>query len=93
MTIQERIHLSDDISSARAALEKARYMHQEIADRFFSLDPATSEGAFRLHYTFPRYAAFFDILGDLLANMAAILPTSQWIDSLQAIAAKEVERA
>lgn len=84
MTASERMSLSDDLGSAALALEKARFIQQEIQSNFFDLKETTDEGAFAIRYSFHRYAVFCDMLGDVLASLAAILPSSEWVDDLTA---------
>lgn len=84
MTVSERMSLSDDLGSAALALEKALLIWQEIKEHFFDLNEKTDEGAFAIRYNFHRYAVFTDLLGDLLADISAILPSSAYVDDLKA---------
>ena len=49
----------------------------------FDLNPNTSDGRASIHYDFRKRAAYISILADLLCNMAAHLPSTQWIDGLK----------
>lgn len=84
MTAIEKMSLSDDLGSAALALEKALLIWQEIKEHFFDLNEKTDEGAFAIRYNFHRYAVFADLLGDLLTDIAAILPSSAYVDDLKA---------
>ncbi len=82
MTAEQRTDLSDDISVVTKALEKAKYIWADIDERFFAKDPSTKEGCYEIMYSFARCAAFSDILGDLLNEIGANLPSEKWIDNL-----------
>lgn len=84
MTASERMSLSDDLGAAALALEKAMLVWQEIKEHFFDLNEKTDEGAYAIRYNFHRYAVFADLLGDLLADISAILPSSDYVDDLEA---------
>lgn len=84
MTVSERMSLSDDLGAAALVLEKALLIWQEIKEHFFDLNEKTDEGAFAIRYNFHRYAVFAGLLGDLLADISAILPSSDYVDDLEA---------
>lgn len=60
------------------------FIWQEIKEHFFDLNEKTDEGAYAIRYNFHRYAVFADLLGDLLADISAILPSSDYVDDLEA---------
>lgn len=78
MTREEKMQLADEAQVLRIAIEKARFIHSEIQDGFFSIDPNAEEGTFKIVYSFPRYAAFCDILGDLLNELNSNIPSAEW---------------
>ena len=84
MTASERMSLSDDLATAALTLERAMLIWQEIKELFFDLNEKTDEGAFAIRYNFHRYAVFADLLGDLLADISAIMPSSAYVDDLEA---------
>lgn len=83
MTASTKMALSDDLCSAAIALEKATLIWQEIKENFFALNEKTDEGSFAICYNFHRYGVFNDILGDLLNDIAAILPSSAYVADLK----------
>lgn len=82
MTATERMELSDTIGTVWIELEKARFILSDIED-FFDLSPNTSDGLAAIRYDFPKRAAYISILADLLCNITAHLPSTQWIDGLK----------
>lgn len=84
MTVSERLDLIDSIGEVEDLIEKARYLHEEVEFRFFSKDPTKIEDLREICYDFKRYAAFHDLLGNLLNDIAAHLPATDWIETLKA---------
>ena len=83
MTASERLTLIDSIGEIECFIEKARYLHDEIANRFFTKDPTQQAGVLAICYDFKRYAAFHDMLGDLLSDVVAHLPATYWLEALK----------
>ena len=84
MTTTEQLSLSDMLTSASIALEKARILQQDIHEGFFSIDEKTNEGAFEIRYAFHRFSILSDLLGDVLSALAADLPNPEWVNALKA---------
>ena len=84
MTREEKMQLADEANVLRIAIEKARYIHSEIQERFFGIDLNSAEGAIQICYSFPRYAAFCDILGDLLNELDINIPSAEWATEMKA---------
>lgn len=85
MTATEKMELSDSLGTVALALTKARYLYDEIKTAYFDkYDPAThgkADCATALAYEHPRYSTFIDMLGDYLYEIAAHLPTTDWIEA------------
>lgn len=85
MTAIEKVELCDSLDSVSLALNKARILYDEIKSAYFDkYDPATSgktDCATGLVYDHPRYSTFLDMLGDYLYEIAAHLPSTDWINA------------
>lgn len=86
MTAIEKVELCDSLTAVELALNKARLLYDEIKGAYFDkYDPTTiskTDCATGLIYEHPRYSTFLDMLGDYLQEVAAHLPTADWIDAL-----------
>lgn len=85
MTAIEKVELCDSLDSVALALTKARYLYDEIKSAYFDeYDPALKDKtdcATGLVYEHPRYSTFLDMLGDYLQEVAAHLPSTDWINA------------
>jgi len=85
MTAFEKVELCDSLDNATLALNKAKYLYDEIKSAYFDkYDPATSgkaDCATGLVYEHPRYSTFLDMLGDYLHEIEAHIPSTDWINA------------
>ncbi len=74
MTPRE-LELTDALTGIEVALEKARYVMQEVIERFFDkFNPDKEDEGKRILYEFKRYAAFARVVDDILYDMESIRP-------------------
>lgn len=82
MTASERLDLIDEIGAVTDALSRAGFILDDIICRFF--DPFTTGAADMrsVGYELPRYAAYAQILRDILVEVGAHIPSPFWLNSL-----------
>ena len=84
MTINERIEISDALSTASVIMERAQTLSQTILDDYFSnFDPANPKNMNAIRYCFPKMRVFMELLRDQLDAIECALPAVEWVDALK----------
>ena len=85
MTAIEKMELCDSLDNVTLALNKAKYLYDEIKSAYFEkYDPTLknkTDCATGLVYEHPRYTVFLDMLGDYLHEIEAHIPSTDWINA------------
>lgn len=84
MTVAEQIDFSNCLGQIDTALDNAHYLIQELLDEYFNkLEPSDAGGRLAIAFEFPRYRAFARMLRDCLVQIRSVLPSSDWVDTLE----------
>lgn len=70
--------IQDSLSVVREALKKALILHEEIELDFFV--KAANQGADAMMIELPRCKVFSTLLGDVLNEIGANLPSNEWLE-------------
>lgn len=85
MTATEKMELCDSLDAVSLALNKAKYLYDEIKGAYFDKYDPTMSGkadcATGLVYEHPRYTTFLDMLGDYLHEIEAHIPSTDWVNA------------